>query len=161
MKEELDKSMKKFDEIWQRVGAREISEPLSLEQERARLAVFIAGARVRLSGYEFCANMVKGSQSVALKSLAEETRSLVRALQLEHYLLTGDIHPRTPVPTEQKGGLAGQRALYLAEERACADYLQAAALCSRGTLRQLYVSQAEACHRRTAALHKIMYGALN
>lgn len=161
MKAELDKSMKKFDEIWQRVEAHEPAQTLSPEQERARLGVFIAGARARLAAYETCAKMAKGADAAALKSLAEEARGLVRSLQLEHYLLTGDTYPRTAASAEQKGGLVGLRALYLAEERACADYLQASALCSRGSLRQLYVTQAEACHRRTAALHKIMFRVLN
>ena len=160
MKEELDKSMKKFDEVWQRVAAREPAQTLTPEQEQVRLGLFIAGARARVAAYETCTKMAKGADAAALKSLAEETRGLVRSLQLEHYLLVGDTYPRKAAPLGRKGGLAGLRALYLAEEQACADYLQAAALCSRGTLRQVYVSQAEACSRRTAALRKIMAHAI-
>ncbi len=127
MEQELLTALNGFDAVWQRVLSGKEGGPGAPEQAPAEAGP-LDMAMSLWETYRTFTRQVRGEAGARFAALAEETRSLVRSLQTEHFLRTGDLY--SPVGAQTLpvfGVLTGMRRAHEEEQR-LASQLQDTAL---------------------------------
>lgn len=116
MEQELLTALNGFDAVWQRVLSGKEAEP---RDSQAGPADGPLDAAMSLwETYRGFARQVRGEAGARFAALAEETRGLVRALQTEYFLRTGELYsPAGPAVAPPLGVLTGMRRAYETEQR--------------------------------------------
>lgn len=147
-----------FSEVWARVRG-EGGEAEGSGSELEVLREFIADESCAAAFYEAAARRF-GRFSSRLRAIACEERRHLRALQAEHFLLTGEIclpPASCPLPC---GGLRILRTAWLDERSAAEAYLKAADTASSASLAAVYRCNAADEERHSEILREIILCAL-
>lgn len=169
MDEEWKQTMEGFGRVWPRVSGQHGPPPPPPKPERgpepgmpprppedtAALAGFIRMETEAGRRYLTLAERTKGKASSELKRLAAGSRRIVKRLQAEYYLLTGDTCPvpRTEprIPSVQEG----LRQAWLDAREAEKAYLEAAGRTPDDRLSALYGDAAEEKQRQRKTLYAL------
>lgn len=125
MEQEILTALSGFEAVWQRVlnGKGETPQAAGPEESPMERAMAL------WETYTHFARQVKGEAGARFQALAEETRFLVRALQTEHFLRTGDLYrPGAVRPMSAPGVLTGMQRAYGAERRLARELSEHSAL---------------------------------
>lgn len=125
-------------------------------EEQRTLAALIRGEYAAQSRYQAMAGGFRGQAARTLRQMASACGKLLRRLQGEYLLLTGDQLrlPPLPRPRPQRAGESIREATREAEERRMA-YLRAASATALPRLRLLYGDGAQQALRETELLRQL------
>ncbi len=114
MEQEILNALSGFDAVWQRVVSGKDGTAPDIPAEEGPLE----RAMGLWETYTYFARRVRGPAGARFKTLAGETRFVVRALQTEHFLRTGDLYsPGAVGPMTAPGVLTGMQRAYNAERQ--------------------------------------------
>ena len=147
MDEEWKQTLEDFTtRVWPRVRGDAPPAPPPRD-EPEELAALIRTETAALRAYQAMAENTKGGAAAAWARLAAGSRGLIRKLQTEYYLRSGDSCPVPRRPVQSRGPWEDLRRAWLDAGQAERAYLEAAGLAEDAGLR---IAFAEAAERKRA-----------
>lgn len=136
--EEVEKAMRGFDAVWQRVNARGEDCGIPAADNAALLQSLIRTEAEAQRAYQSLSMQCSGKPREKLSHLALESSLAEKNLQQEYFCLTGDTYAASVCPAAEDTFLTALRKTLLREQQAKSAYLAAAAQTDSELLRLLF-----------------------
>ena len=155
---DIKQTLRQFEKVWPRVTGREDAPPSAPPKKSAAdtLAEMIGAEAAAEQRYLCMAQRSMGANAAALRRLAAGSRGLVKKLQAEYYLRTGDSRP-APRRAQEKCRALGEtlRLAWLSAGSAEGAYRAAVGRADDDSLRELFREAAELKQSQRALLREL------